>query len=931
MEKERVIRWGLGLLVLVFGLAVFGRTVAPTVSFWDCGEFIATSACLGIPHPPGAPLYVLIGRIFTLLPLGDDIGYRVNLISAITSAFTGLVGYLIILKLFDLWWPSAAYGRFWKYVAAASGALTMLFSNTFWSSAVEAEVYGLSMLLMLLLIYLSLRWYERRRTELNLAAGQTSPAQEIGIHPDRYLILICFLAFLSIAVHMTVFMVLPLIMFFVVMSDSEKRKDWRIYTTGLILLPVVASIDLFLLFLIGWLLLCLTASVFNPQKGGWRLPLFLLFILLIWFLGVRFIITFDLSRKAFWVSQIIWLAINTTVLISDIYFNASQKIETRWRVPIYLCVAAILGFTSQLYIPIRSLQNPPIDENNPENWERFKGFLERKQYGSENMLERALDRRGKLENQFGRYPRMGFWGFFETQYGKGGWAFAPVFLIGLAGLVLPFRRDKKTALLLLAIALAGTIGLVFYMNFADGTRMDAYGEAGLEVRDRDYFWTPGFVVFSLAVGIGLGCLGMLLSSEEARRKLKPPVQQALAALVVLAAVAVPTLAVKANYVRNSREGNFLPYDYAYNLLDSCDRDALLFTNGDNDTFPLWALQEAYGFRRDVRNINLSLLNTDWYILQLKNHMGVPVSLADSQITMKDLPLPGMAQTFPRPEHPYFDRRRGVSHYLMPVQMDNKLLRVQDFMVEDIVIINDFKFPLFFSRTVPSSARVGLDANLETEAMVLRLLPERKENRFDVEGTEKLLWESFLFRNFNNPEVTLDDNDAGMMTVYPEIAMELYQHAIQKKDTAKALLHLERAVEKFPFYPRTVLLLYDHYQSSGKKEKAKEAVERSRRYLERAVRRSAENPVWWMFLSNCYQLEEKKEEAYRAIQTAWELDRAEDFVFRTYVQYCLADGRTDLLLKLAREWLENHSEDEFARQILSQFGGTPQLPQGLPSR
>jgi len=461
--------------------------------------------------------------------------------------------------------------------------------------------------------------------------------------------------------------------------------------------------------------------------------------------------------------------------------------------------------------------------------------------------------------------------------------------------------------------------------------MDRYGETGLEVRDRDYFWTPGFVVFSLAVGIGLGFLGILLSSEEFRRKLKPPLQQTLAGLVILAAVAVPALALKTNFIRNSREGNFLPYDYAYNLLASCDKDALLFTNGDNDTFPLWALQEAYGFRKDIRNINLSLLNTDWYILQLKNHMDVPIALADSQITMKDLPMPGMAQTFPRPEYPYQDRRRGVSHYLMPIQMENQLLRVQDFMVEEIVLSNDFKHPLFFSRTVPGSARVGLDANLETEAMVLRLLPERKENRFDFKKTEKLLWETFRARNYDNPEVTLDDNDAGMMIVYPEIGLELYERSLEKKDTAQALAHLKRAVERFPFYPRPVVTLYEYYRSRGDEEKAKKIAERSRQHLEKAVRRSAENPVWWMFLSNLYQLEGKKTEAYRAIQTAWEINRAEDFIFRTYVQYCLADGRNDLLLKLSREWLDDHPEDQFAQQILTQFGGIPELPQGLPSR
>lgn len=862
MENEKLLRRTLGFLVLIAGWVAYGLTVAPTVPFWDCGEFIAASASLGNPHPPGSPLFVLIGRIFTLLPIASDVSHRINLISVIASGFTGLMGYMIILKLFELWGGTSA-GKFWKYLAAMSGALIMDFSNTFWSSAVEAEVYGFAMFLTLLLVYLALRWYEIRRAANFAASAGPDPA---SVHPDRYLVLIYYLGLLSVAVHMTVFLVMPLIFLFVLFADPAKRTDWRFWMAGGSLLIILAVLTPFLLAVAGSLVVSAAA-----------------------------------------------------------YFGYGRKTAS-WRLALLLTLFGTLGFSAQLYIPIRSIQKPRIDENNPETWDRFNDFLERKQYGNENMITRAFSRRGKLSNQFGTYPRMGFWGFFEQQYGASGWGFAPLFLIGLAGLALPFRKDPKTAFLMASVVLAGTVGLVLYMNFADGTRMDAYGEAGLEVRDRDYFWTPGFIAFALAIGTGLGYLGRLLSEQNVRARLGDPLRRALAGGLVLLAVLIPTLELKANFLRNSRAGDYFPYDYAWDLLASCDRDGLLFTNGDNDTFPLWALQEAYGFRKDVRVINLSLLNTDWYILQLKHEMDVPISLADSQVATKYLPMPGMAQTFPRPEYPYYDRRRGVSHYLMPIQLDKQLLRVQDFMVEDIVLTNNFKYPLYFARTVPSSARVGLDANLVTEALVLRLQPEKKPDHYDREKSEKLLWQSYRYRNLDNPGVTYDDNAVGMMIVLPEMALELHDRLLQAGDSAKAAEQLALAVRHFPFYPRLASSLHDYCFARKDTAGARAALETCRKFLEETVRRASDNSVWWVFLSNIYQSEGRRADAYRAIERAWELNCSEDYIFRTYLQYAMGDNRADLLLKLANQWLENHPNDQLAQQILSQFGGISPPPQ-----
>ncbi|HLG93625.1 MAG TPA: DUF2723 domain-containing protein, partial [candidate division Zixibacteria bacterium] len=241
MLNDKKIDWlhyGSAGLVFLVSFLVYNWTKAPTLSFWDCGEFVACAATLGIPHPPGAPLYVIIGRLFTLLPVSDDIAVRVNLVSVISSAFTAMVGYLIVHRLVDHWTKEKTEWQFriWKYVGGISGGLTLAFSRTLWSSAVEAEVYGLAMLFTLLIMYLGILWWQR-------------PSETRG---NQYLILAAYLGVLGTALHMTVFLALPPVMLLVLLSDQEKRKDWRIWVSGFILLLVVASLDLFLLSLGVW-------------------------------------------------------------------------------------------------------------------------------------------------------------------------------------------------------------------------------------------------------------------------------------------------------------------------------------------------------------------------------------------------------------------------------------------------------------------------------------------------------------------------------------------------------------------------------------------------------------------------------------------------------------------------------------------------------
>ncbi|MGH8004023.1 MAG: protein O-mannosyl-transferase family [Limisphaerales bacterium] len=661
-KKTDWLHYGSAGLVFLVSYLVFNWTKAPTLSFWDCGEFIACAAILGIPHPPGAPLYVLIGRLFTLLPISDDIAVRVNLVSVISSAFTAMVGYLIVHRLIDYWTNEKTEWQFriWKYVGGISGGLTLAFSRTFWSSAVEAEVYGLAMLVTLLILYLGILWWQR-------------PSETRG---NQYLILAAYLGILGTALHMTVFLALPPVMLLVLLADEEKRKDWRIWVSGLVLLLVVASLDMFLVALAAWTVVTVAVMFSNPRAFGWQLPL-------------------------------------------------------------GLCLAAVLGFSSQFFIPIRAAQSPHINENDPDDWKSFKYFLERKQYGQTNMITRAMKRRGEPSNQYGRYPRMGFWGFFEKQYGLTK-VFFLLLVVGLWGLYESWRKSRSPGIMLLATVLFGTIGLVWYMNFADGTRQDPItGEGYLEVRDRDYFWTPGFIVFALCIGLGLAALGYRLVEWIKEKNLARPFLFVPGA-VALSALAFPYFGFTSNFSVNQRINNYLPYDYAYNLLSSCEPNSVLFTNGDNDTFPLWALQEAYGFRRDVKNINLSLINTNWYILQKKHQDSVPISLSDEEIARLA---------------PDFNPATG-----------RMTKRIQDKIIDNVLETNQWKLPVHFSVTCASDARMyrgrSVDPYLIMRGMAYDVVPQGAGTgtRIDISETRRFYERVFRYRGTADPKVRKDEND-----------------------------------------------------------------------------------------------------------------------------------------------------------------------------
>ena len=276
--------------------------------------------------------------------------------------------------------------------------------------------------------------------------------------------------------------------------------------------------------------------------------------------------------------------------------------------------------------------------------------------------------------------------------------FALPLLLGLFGLYYHYRKDWKMFLSYLALFIVTGLGLAVYLNMPEP-----------QPRERDYVFVGSFFAFAIWVGIGVS--GLIELVAEA---IKTEIRKVYAIAVLGVSIfVVPFNMLVQNWDDHDRSGNYVPWDYSYNLLQSCEKDAILFTNGDNDTFPLWYLQVVEGVRRDVRVVNLSLLNTDWYILQLKHEepygaKKVPISLSDNIIRRlglvqwepRDVSIPVSREVYEK-----FGIKdtaiinQGKITFRMPntIQFGEiKAIRVQDIMVRDIIETNKWERPIYFA-------------------------------------------------------------------------------------------------------------------------------------------------------------------------------------------------------------------------------------------
>jgi hypothetical protein len=554
-------------------LAGYVLTLAPTVTFWDAGELIAAARTLGIPHPPGTPLFVLLAHVWALLVPFGEYAARTNLLSATASAAAAATWFLVVLetttRLAGRDQPAA---QVVQVGGAAAAALAGAFSFTNWQNSNETEVYALATLTIALIVWCALRWREHR-----------SP---------RPLLLAIYLLALSVGNHLLALLAGPALVVFLASElfdlppavVAARRSQW-------------AQVSV----LVGtWALLLGTGL-------GSRI-LFLLG-------GATFIFALGI---------------------------AAWRGEFRFGMLALLLAAA--GVSTYLFLYIRSGQQPVINEAAPATWDALIDVIRRSQYPARTPFDdptiahepgnpgRSLQ---LLWFQILNYVQYFDWQWARPLEGARRGAITLIAAsLGLRGLYAQREVDRSGFRLLLALFLVSGFGLVAYMNFRPGYSLAFQwwpDRADHEVRERDYFFVVSFVVWGIWIGIGLADV----AGRLARRFGARPLLARATAAGALALALAPAVLNRSAASRRDTPDAYLAADFAYDLLNTVPPHGLLFTYGDNDTFPLWWAQEVQGIRQDVTVVCLALANTPWYARQLRDRPVRPFDGATAPAIWRD--------------------------------------------------------------------------------------------------------------------------------------------------------------------------------------------------------------------------------------------------------------------------------------------------------
>ncbi|MES2125529.1 MAG: DUF2723 domain-containing protein [Gemmatimonadota bacterium] len=574
----------LALLASIAVLTGYLLTLAPSVTFWDAGEFIAAARTLGIPHPPGTPLFVMLAHTWGLLVPFGEYAWRLNLLSAVCAAAAAgcwfLVAHATVLRMYDD--LDASPRNVLAIGAGGSAALLTAFTFTNWQNAVETEVYSVAMLSIALVAWLAMRWREHRST--------TTGA--------RMMLLALYLGAMSIGNHLLALLIGPAVVVAWLMESRRAPLGTRDEAAA------------------EWVRIAMFAAI--------------------WLL----LIGFGLGSVTLTAVSI------GLVLVAGVFAIRTRQLSFT----VMALLIAFVGVTPYLFLLFRARQAPWLNEADPSTWDALLGVIRRAQYPIRTPLDDPTVLHGELNP--GRtftilgYQLANYVQYFDWQWAKSiGVTIAPslgrflvtmgAFSLGLRGAWAQRNRDRSGFGLLAMLWLVTGLGLVVYMNFKPGTTLgyDLWPNGSdHEVRERDYFFVVSFVAWGAWVAIGLADL---------IRTLMPRVRGAArGAMLSLFALAAVPLVLNARVA--SRHGGpeaTFARDFARALLQSVPPGGILFTWGDNDTFPVWYAQAVEGLRRDVTVVCLALAETPWYMRQLRDTPRVPVDPSSLASVWRDAAAP----------------------------------------------------------------------------------------------------------------------------------------------------------------------------------------------------------------------------------------------------------------------------------------------------
>ncbi len=796
-DDIRLYLWvAVGVFVVV--LAGYVWTLAPTVTFWDAGELIATSKILGIPHPPGTPLFVLIANVWGMIfPLGE-FAFRTNFMTAVFSAAAAAFLFLIVAAALRGWverspaMDAAAHDRLFVVGGAAAAAVMSGFTFTVWQNSIETEVYMVATFSIAAICWLGWLWRKHRG----------------DARAPHLLLVIVYLLAVSIGNHLLTLLAGPALfgyMWHVMRTEPLKdqtalrleRAQWLVLI-GVWLLLIGTGLGKGML--IAGAIVFGLAALYASAAGAW---LFSLAVLGIAIVGV--------STYAF-----LYIRAGVGPFINEADPSTLQNLlSVIWR---------------EQYPPRSPIDNPIYTTRDVSVSTRIGAFLA--------CLPRMVDGPvPEAQAAFGQVPECYtvrsiplmlrqihmYLQYFDWQFANGlgtsNPIFAPVRLpitilfasLGVYGAAVLRERDRSAFWLLMLLFLITGPGLVGYMNFKPGFSLgwDVYPDISMhEVRERDYFFTVSFQVWGLFGGIGLAGLYRLLR-ERARNVMMPA--------PVLALALVPLALNFSAATRRHGPDALLARDFAYDLLQSAEPYGIIFTNGDNDTFPLWYLQEVEGVRQDVSIVNLSLGNTDWYLRQLRDNPVRPFDREQAPWFANSAP-----ETPPGPLHSMDDTQiaslraqllrnelRMTAGRVQITLASNTPLYIKDVLILRLLSENWNKRPIYFGLTAGSENWAPMTRYLTQEGLVFRVHAQREPDAsrlvpglfgvpMDVVRTDSLAWHVFRYaRLFEADTLTLDptSRNIAINLSYPFYALGNAYELLG--DHERAVANLERGYHLQP--------------------------------------------------------------------------------------------------------------------------------------